>query len=382
MQQSRYRAGLARVLGTAALASAASLSQADININGFATVGGGWYNGDSTGASFSGFDQDFSADPVTKLGLQFTGQINDKMSATAQLLAKGRDNYDIDATWAYLTYSVDDNWDVRAGRLRTPFFAYSDFLDVSYAYPWITPPSLVYRFDVDTVSGVDTIYRTSHGDWDASYQAYYGRLNDDTMVRDEETKIELTNFVGLNASFTKDWLTLRASVNRADVTYDDTPTLSTLLGIFEANGAAELAEQIRIANEEGIFWGVGTLVDYEGWLFNTEYTELLVKDQSVLSDDSAWYVMFGKRFEEITLHLTYAKHEEEPDFGIIKQSTIPLVANLARSALAQRDNSALTLGMRYDFAESTSFKVEVSQIEQDHLNDDGTLVAFALDTVF
>lgn len=73
MQQSRYRAGLARLLGTAALASAASLSQADININGFATVGGGWYNGDSTGASFSGFDQDFNADSVTKLGIQFSG---------------------------------------------------------------------------------------------------------------------------------------------------------------------------------------------------------------------------------------------------------------------------------------------------------------------
>lgn len=304
------------------------------------------------------------------------------MSATAQLLAKGSNNYDIDATWAYLTYAVDDNWDVRVGRLRSPFFAYSDFLDVGYAYPWITPPNLVYRFDVDTVSGVDTLYRTSHGDWDATYQAYYGRLNDDTMVRDEETKIELTNFGGLNANFSKGWLTLQASLNRADFKYDNTTSLGNLLAALETGGAAELAEKIRIENEEGIFWGLGALVDYEGWLFNTEYTELLVKDQSVLSDDQAWYVMFGKRFDELTLHLTYSMHEEDPDFSIIDAATPPALASLARTALAQRDRSAITFGMRYDFAESTSFKVEVSQIEQDHLNDDGTLVAFALDTVF
>ena len=192
-------------------------AQADININGFASVGGGWYNGDTTNASYDGFDQHFSADPVTKLGLQFSSVVNDKMTATGQLLAKGRNDYNIEAAWAYLSYAVNDDLDVRAGRLRAPFFPYSDFLDVGYAYPWITPPSDVYRFVFDTVEGMDLLYRAEHGEWSATYQAYYGRLTDETSLGGEEVDLDLENFAGLNVTLNREWLTLRASYNRAKV---------------------------------------------------------------------------------------------------------------------------------------------------------------------
>jgi len=131
-----------------------------------------------------------------------------------------------------------------------------------------------------------------------------------------------------------------------------------------------------------VFWGVGALIDYDDWLVNLEYTEL-GSDQNVISDDEAWYVMLGRRIDEFTLHVTYSEQEDDPDYSII--SEIPEAHPLyepTRDQLGDQDTSAITVGLRYDFAPATAFKVEVTEARQEQDDTDGTLVAFAIDTVF
>jgi len=363
-------------------------AQADININGFASVGGGWFNGDTTDATRNGYDQHFSADPVNKLGLQFSSVVNDQITATGQLLAKGSKDYDIEAAWAYLSYAVNDDLDVRAGRLRSPFFPYSDFLDVGYAYPWITPPSDVYRFVFDTVEGLDLLYRTDHGDWSTTYQVYYGRLTDETTLGGEAVDLDLENFGGVNVTMNRDWLTLRASYNVAKVNVAAPSAATTFLNQLIATGNADAADQLNVEEEDGAFWGLGALIDYDDWLFNTEYTKIEMDEQSLISSDKAWYAMVGRRFDEITVHFTYSKQESEPDYGFVDAIAgpdAPTTAALqagARSAIVISETTTMALGVRYELAEATSLKVEASKIENDINDTDGTLIAFAVDTVF
>jgi len=371
------------VLGTAALSTAA---HADIDINGFASVGGGWYNGSETGDSYLGYDQHFAADPVTKIGLQFSTAVNDKVTATGQLLAKGSNDYDVEAAWAYVSYAVNDEWDVRAGRLRAPLFAYSDFLDVGYAYPWITPPTLVYRLDFDSVEGVDTLYRTEHGDWSATYQLYYGRLTDDINIEGEELALDFENFAGINATFNKDWLTFKASFNRAKFTIESPTDLAALIdggSGLRAGGYDQAADALEMKDEEGIFWGLGVLIDYDDWLFNTEYTSIVLDEQNLISEDKAWYAMIGKRLGDFTVHATYAVDEDDPDYSVLDEipTADPRYA-LAEGAIGNADTSSISLGVRYDFAAATSFKAEVTRYDFDATDTDGTLVNFSIDTVF
>ena len=377
--------------GCVCFAAVMSGAQAEIALNGFASVGGGHFSAEKRGAGYEGYDQDaFTADPAIKIGVQVSAQIDEKVSATGQLLAKGSNDYNVESEWAYITYAAQDNWDVRVGRLRSPFFPYSDFLDVGYAYPWIEPPQQVYRFLFTTVEGIDTLYRSYIGDWDYTAQVYYGRLTDETVSLGEEVGLDLKDFAGANISFTRDWLTLRASYNRADFSIESPTQLEGLLTVLDTLGFTEESDAVEIADEKGEFWGVSAQIDYEDWLLNAEYTELLV-DQSVVSDDKAWYVMLGRRFDEVTVHATYSKQESDTDYSIfddipdgvaVPPAGITDLKETASDVLGNTETETLTLGVRYDFAIATAFKFEVTDIDFKSSDADGTLVNFSIDTVF
>lgn len=366
---------------------------AEISINGFASVGGGIFFEDED-RSFNGVDDKYTADPYIKFALQAKANINEKTDFTGQLIARGTDDYKVDAEWAYVTYHATDSTDIRVGRLRSPFFLYSDFLDVGIAYPWIAPPVEVYRFPFTTVEGVDIVNQHSVGDWDGSFQAYFGRLTDETTLGGEDTELDLENFMGLNYSLSNDWLTLRASYNRADFSIATPSVLDPLINGARAAGASfasliELADALEVTDEEAQFYGVGINIDYEDWLVASEYTVLDVADQSAISDDEAWYVMLGRRFGSITLNVTYVNQESDAD-----QSILDLIPNVdidsintlragTQAAILDSEDTNIILGLRYDYAASTAFKFEINQVEHDLDNElDGTLVSFSIDTVF
>ena len=71
-------------------------AMAEINFNGFLSVGGGLLVDDDEIASYEGFDGDWNTDPDTVFALQVSAAINDKVTATGQLIARGTDDYDIE----------------------------------------------------------------------------------------------------------------------------------------------------------------------------------------------------------------------------------------------------------------------------------------------
>ncbi|PAV24500.1 hypothetical protein CF392_15945, partial [Tamilnaduibacter salinus] len=253
---------------TSALLVCANTQAGDLRLNGFASFGGGQFEADDSAASesYQGFDDNFTMKPVTKIALQATAEVNKNVTVTGQLLASGNDDYNMEAEWAYLTYEANRNLDLRVGRLRSPFFRYSDSLDVGYAYPWVAPPRQVYRFIFDTVEGVDAVYNTRVAGWNATAQAYYGRLQDETVLLGEEVDLDLTKFTGVNLTLDRDWLTFRASYNRADFDVDAPADLAAVLSALPN----DVAEGLRAEDEVGEFWGVAAEIDYANWLFISE----------------------------------------------------------------------------------------------------------------
>ena len=132
-----------KALLAVAIASSASWAQAsDIQINGFMNVILGVSSNDEV--SVDGYDEGMSSANNSAVGLQFFKQVNDSTSATVQLVARGTNQFNAEAAWTYVSYSFDKNTDIRVGRLRTPVYHYSDFLEVRYAYNWTTPSSIIY----------------------------------------------------------------------------------------------------------------------------------------------------------------------------------------------------------------------------------------------
>nr|WP_086941028.1 porin family protein [Thaumasiovibrio occultus] len=86
------------------------------------------------------------------------------LHASAQLVKRPADDFsDPELEWAYLSFEPLGDIKIRAGRLRSPSFMYSQVVFVNQAYPWARLPAEVYdttagftRFD-----GVEIIYRTA-----------------------------------------------------------------------------------------------------------------------------------------------------------------------------------------------------------------------------
>jgi len=188
-------------------------------INGFLTAGVNMADDNVSGSYEIEDKPSFSGD--SKVGLQVGAQINDRMDATVQLLARGRgaalgnpnDPWEISAEWAYLGYQINDALKVRAGRLRIPFYMTSETLDVGYSYPWVRPPTNMYTTAITAYDGVDVLYDFSTGSWNHKLQISAGSgasTNNTKGDADQELQVRADDVYTINlTSSYGDW-TLRA----------------------------------------------------------------------------------------------------------------------------------------------------------------------------
>ena len=165
--------------------------------------------------------------PDTKIGLQASYYFNDTWSTTAQIVSRGTDT-DPDLDWAYVSVQLSDSVKLDLGRKRIPLYFYSDFQDVGYAYPWITPPDELYGWEHTNYNGGSISY--SFGGDGAhiitSIFAGWDDVNDNPYMEtwnDVKADTEWNDMIGWDVEVSKDWWTFRFVYVRANAsfTYDD-----------------------------------------------------------------------------------------------------------------------------------------------------------------
>jgi hypothetical protein len=359
------------------LASATGLTHAnDLQINGFMSVGIGIAPTDDI--TVTGFDSDANFSTDTLVALQISKQINETTSATTQLVSRGSEAYDTNAAWAYVSYKADKNTDVRVGRLRTPFFYYSDFLEVGYAYNWVRPPEEVYRLDAfSSVNGVDLTRRFSMGSVDGSVQAYFGRFNGPYSVGGSTYEFELKNFGGLVTNFSFGDFGARLSYHQADVYSDLDPAGGRALdGLLAVAASLGRADDFDVSGQTSQFIEAAGTWDNGEYAFVAEYTALRQKSESIL-DDNAFLVTGAKRLGTTTLHLTYASQRDMVEGDSIQK---------ALKSNAQQHEETYVLGARYDYDSGTAFKLEAQYQNEKTINGvdgkSGMLYSAAIDLIF
>lgn len=355
-------------LASAVLLTSAQMAYADdLQINGFINVTAGIVDDKTVGETDvgQGYDTGVSFDQGTLAGLQVSKRINDKTSATVQMVARGKTGYETDATWAYVSYDLTDNSTIKAGRLRTPFFQYSDFLEVGYAYNWVTPPSIVYRLDtMSSVTGVDFTQRFTAGAVDGAVQVYAGRYHDDFNLDGDTYDMELRKAGGIVLSGNVGDFGARLSYHQAgfyinglenvfDTSTNSIPTdarkLDQLYTMAVLNGVDVRPEgQTSRFYQGALSWDNGTAS------IVAEYTALR-HESHLLLDDDAWFISGAYRLGSFTPHLTYARSDDAKKSG----------ATGVAQSFSEDKQSSITLGVRYDFAPSTALKVEATYVERE-----------------
>jgi hypothetical protein len=362
---------------------ASSYASAEVRINGFASiVGGKSLDSDST---LYGYDDDISFKNESKFALQLSADLHEKLTATAQIIARGEDDFDATFEWAYVTYEYSDELQFSAGKMRVPFYKYSDFLDVGYAYRWVRPPKSVYGIPFSTYEGVSVVYSSQLGDWDSTLQGFYGAFDGDIDVFETELPAELNNLGGINWSLSYDWFSARAAYIVADTSISSEDSgLIGLVSLLSDSGLTNTANDLITEEDKTSFVGVGFSVDYENFLFDAEYTQFEVED-SILAKQSQYYASVGYRIDSVIVHFTYEDNDDKHDssrFNTIE--SIPTLNSAVNGALEgiRAQSNVYTIGARYDFHPSAAFKIDFSRFEDDITDTETDVVAVGVDLVF
>lgn len=353
---------------------------ADINLSGFGQIVGGTVSGDAD--ELYGYDSDLSFTPESLFGLQINASVSDRLTATAQLVGRGDQDFDPDFAWAYLTYRFNDQWDVRAGRIRIPFYKYSDFLDVGYAYHWTRTPSPVYQtITFSELDGVNFSHSAFIGDWFSRFQLLFGRFEGEVSIGGEMSPTDLSNVVGGAWELSYEWFNARLAYFQTDTTID-VAAVNPLLDTLRSAGFPDVASDIAFDGDTGSFWGVALEGDWGDYFVSAEVVNRKVRN-SLLNDVDGWYIGGGTRLDDWTFHGTVGRWDASAQLGALDglpadHPLFPVVSDLLASQASKYDY--ISLGARWDFARNTAMKFEYERRDYDFGGEDANV--FSAGVVF
>lgn len=360
-----------------AMTSAVSAAWADdtsnVTISGFGTAA--LTRGNSSDAEFArpnqlaGVTSSAKTGVDSNFGIQVTAKMNDWLSFTGQGLVRKNvtDNFGAELAWAFAKAKVNDNLNLRLGRVGLPVYMISDYRNVGYANTMIRPPVEMYtQVTLESLDGIDALYQTNFGDTAVTAQVTYGVTDADNRggFTAKFKNVSSVNIVAENGPFT-----FRFGRVDAKVTVDNSTNLNTLVSGLNKFGFATAANAIAVNDTKASFTSVGLGVDWKNFVVQAEYGKRSSASLSI-ADTTSWYTMFGYRTGSFLPYFVHASATQDsprtvaglPTSGPLLPYT--LGANgLASASPIQTSNS---IGVRWDFHKSAALKLQLDRMSPDN----------------
>ncbi|MCG8316455.1 MAG: hypothetical protein MI976_24860 [Pseudomonadales bacterium] len=369
------------------------------DVSGFASIGAGKLNRE--GLTFIDYEDEWSFDSDTVLGLQTVIEPTATLSLTGQLVTRGYtfdafdgEEYTTKIEWLFAAYELDDTSRIRVGRLRTPHQYYAESLEVGYTYLWTRPPVDGHPFQFEPFThfdGIDYITQFAFDDFDIDLRLLAGS----TEGRFYSNKVNVNASYGFNVLTRWQDLTVRYGfINfRSDIKSDllepmkQAAQLAPIIPIFE-----ELSDQYQLEDGWLPYHNLAVVWHLENWQFLAEGFRLYDAGKQLTYSSRGWYVSVARQFNELTPYLGFGAYKGRlgkeifENLEIAKQQLSEFIAGIPLAALPayapqieaiQRfivggeagtrgywvEQHSYTLGMRYDFHPKAAIKFEVQYFE-------------------
>jgi len=370
-------------VGVAALAmSFPSQAQDKIQWSGFGSIAAGMTTGNDD--LLFGYDNDLDFNPESLFALQAKADLSDKLSITTQIMSRGAEDFDLGVEWAYLQYQLSDSTSVNVGKLRLPFYMYSDSLDVGYSYHWLRTPQSVYRVAFDNYTGVSFQHNAFVGNFIFNTQVIAGNMHDDIEAGGSETaEAELNNLIGFNTSAIYNNLTMRVAYFQSNDTNIQLNEINGLLDTLRQVGAGQVASELEVSEDKGTFASVGFMYDNFNWFIGGEYTNLEVEG-SYIPEQRSSYLTAGKRFEGWALHATVGQTDDK--INSAERFTVPvsqlqaIVDQVTTDVVSE--TTYTSAGVNFNIAPSAVLKFDVTHSDDKLTDESDVLVSAAVQFVF
>ncbi len=349
-----------------------------LNISGFGTLGIAKSN--TNEAQFARYNQaEGIGDQArigldTNLGLQASYALNDRISGTVQVLTRKNTSptFTTELTWAFLKYKATDELSVRVGRVALPVFMISDYQNVGYANTMMRPPVEMYaQAPIEAGDGIDFNYQHALGDTNLNAQGVLGVSRGKLFLVSTGTVATYRAPVrGLSVSAEHGPLTLRAAWLSATMSSNDITPVNALAGTLRNAGLGQLGDDLAVSGKKITFAAVGATLDWNNVLLQTEYGQRRAKDKVYIPNTNSWYAMAGYRIGKLLPYYTHAVAK-----GAGTSITLPAgfpasgaLSGVVRGALIAPEQSADTLGLRWDFGKAIDLKLQVDRVHPHQRN--------------
>jgi hypothetical protein len=354
-------------------ACAADNDNGNLTISGFGTLGVA--KSDTDAAQFARYNQ---AEGVgdrprigldTNLGLQASYVLDDRLSATVQVLSRKNTSpsFTTDLSWAFLKYKVSDELSVRVGRVALPVFMISDYQNVGYANTMMRPPVEMYaQAPIESGDGVDFNYQHALGDTNFSAQGVLGVSRGKLFLVSTGTVATYRAPVrGLSVAAEHGPLTVRAAWLSATMSSNDIAPMNTLVSTLHSVGFGQLGDDLSVASGKKIsFAALGATLDWHNVVGQSEYGQRRARDQVYIPDTNSWYAMLGYRIGKV---LPYYSHADARGAG--SSVTLPAgfpasgaLSTAVRGVLTAPAQSSDALGVRWDLAKAVDLKLQIDRV--------------------
>lgn len=294
-------------------------AHADVDISGFASLRATAVDSDTSASPYARYqgDGDISFKDESLFGLQFSYDLSEKLTATAQLLAQGRNDFEVEAEWAYLRYQINDDHQLMVGRMSNPIFRQSQYQNVGYAHNYARLPLAVYSdFEITTLDGVALDSLFPIGNYTLETKLFYGNSNDSDQV------LVVEDEMGVNMSFSSDWWEVYAGILQLDASIGTSP----------------------IQDQGYTYSFYGFTFNYSGFIFDMETVEY-DDDDSAFGATDGRFVSLGYQLGDVIVTV----HDEDFDRG---------------GMFVPEENKGQGVSIRYDFQPGAALKVDYFSGEQ------------------
>lgn len=357
------------------------------SVSGFGTVGmvhSSEHQADYTNSPWykpvgAGYNQNWSADVDSRLGLQLDANFTPQLSAVVQAISQLRyDNtYTPSLEWANIKYEFSPDSSIRLGRIVMSTFLASDYRNVGYAVPWVRPPLDLYNMmPVDTNDGGDVSYRFHFGEATNTVQGFYGVDNLKSPGNAYDPAIAnnpARNSWGVFNTFESGPTILRLAYQHSNLSLDGVNAFFDQFKQFGPQGIA-LADEYGAYKVPISFWGASASYDPGKWFLMGEIGQSKIQP-SFMGEQRAWYVSSGYRTGNFTPYSVYSRSKKlsnttdpELNLGLVNPFMTGYAAGLnagLNGFLKPTTGTTLTLGCRWDFIKNTDLKLQYDHIKLD-----------------
>lgn len=127
----------------------------------------------------------------TRAGLNFRADIAERLSFAGQFFASKNDDFNVELEWGFGSLQLTDNLSARAGKIKYPAGLVNEYVNVGYAYPWITAPAVIYselgapngpQITRESYTGIGLLGNRNSGDWTFGSNLFSGEVEEERFA--------------------------------------------------------------------------------------------------------------------------------------------------------------------------------------------------------